>query len=92
MQDREQRDSAVELEKLAAELDGQAYAVTLVKGDRRRPRLHITNRKAAGIAEHVYSDGESYWWGWAERIGPVADVAGAAAAIANVLRFCGTRL
>ncbi|HEY3734234.1 MAG TPA: hypothetical protein VGL63_09995 [Streptosporangiaceae bacterium] len=91
MQDREQHDDATDLEKLAAELDGRAYVISLVAGDGRRARLHITSRQAARLVEYVYADAESFWWGWAERIGPVADVAGAALAINNVLRFCGTR-
>ncbi|HKB31970.1 MAG TPA: hypothetical protein VKD26_14195 [Streptosporangiaceae bacterium] len=77
---------AAELEKLAAELDGQTYAVALLTGDGKRPRLHISNRRAEQLAEYVYSDGESFWWGWAARIAPVADLTGAAAAIDRVLR------
>ncbi len=77
---------AAELEKLAAELDGQAYAVALVTGEGRRPCLHITNRRAEQLAEYVYSDGESFWWGWAQQIAPVDDLAAAAAAIDRVLR------
>jgi len=77
---------AAELEKLAAELDGQTYAVALITGGGRRPCLHITNRRAEQLAEYVYSDGESFWWGWSQPIAPVADLAGAAAAIDRVLR------
>jgi hypothetical protein len=85
------RDDAAELEKLAAELDGAAYAVTLIRGEGRRASLHITSREAAGLAEYVYAHAGSFWWGWAERIGSVNDVAGAVAAIGNVFRFCGRR-
>ncbi len=77
---------AAELEKLAAELDGQTYAVALLTGDGKRPRLHISNRRAEQLAEYVYSDGESFWWGWAQPIAPVADLDAAAAAIDRVLR------
>jgi hypothetical protein len=76
---------AAELEKLAAELDGQAYAVSLVTGGGRRPHLHVTNRGATVLSENVYSDGEWFFWGWAQRIAPIADLAGAAAAIDRVL-------
>ncbi len=77
---------AAELEKLAAELDGQTYAVALVTGDGRRPCLHITNRRAEQLAEYVYSDGQHFWWGWAQQIAPVDDLTAAAAAIDRVLR------
>ncbi len=80
---------AVELEKLAAELDGREYTVSLVTGGGRRPHLNITNRCAAVLSENVYSDGEWFFWGWAQRIAPIADLAGAAAAIDRVLRVLG---
>ena len=80
---------AAELAKLAAELDGQAYAVSLVTGHGRRPHLSITNRRAPVLTENIYSDGESFWWGWAERIARVGDISGAAAAIDRVLQVLG---
>jgi hypothetical protein len=80
---------AAELEKLAAELDGRAYAVSLVTGGGRRPHLHITNRRAPVMTENIYSDGEAFFWGWAERIAPVADLAAAAAAVDRVLKMLG---
>jgi hypothetical protein len=76
-----------DLEKLAAELDSQTYAVNLVAPVNGRPHLRITNRAAARLTENVYCDGDFYWWGWAERIGPVTDVAAAAGIIARVLRI-----
>ncbi len=85
---------AAELEKLAAELDGQAYAVTLVTVQGRRPCLSITNRQAVQLTEFIYAapaDGGEwwFWFGWAQRIAPVADLAAAAAAIDRVLRVIG---
>ncbi len=80
---------AAELEKLAAELDGQAYAVALVTGEGLRPHLHITNRRATILRERVYSDGDHFYWGWAERIAAVADLPAAAAAIDRVLQVLG---
>ena len=77
-----------DLEKLAAELDGRAFAVTLVT-TQGRPHLHITNRQAVQLTERIYCDGKAYWWGWAERIADVADVAVAAAAVNRVLRQAG---
>ncbi len=80
-----------DLEKLAAELNGQQYAVTLVTAAGRRPHLAVTNRRALQLTENIYAgaaDDGAWWfyWGWAERIAPVADLAAAAAAIAKVLR------
>jgi hypothetical protein len=85
---------AAELEKLAAELDGKTYAVTLETAAGRRPCLSITNRHATQLTEFIYAapggDGEWwFWWGWAERIVPVADPAGAAAAVDRVLQILG---
>ncbi len=77
-----------ELEKLAAELDGQAYAVTLVSGHG-RAHLHITNRRAPALSERVHCEGEWFWWPWAERVAAVADLAGAVAAVDRVLQVLG---
>ena len=80
-----------DLEKLASELDGKAYSVTLVTATGRRPCLSITNRKAVQLTEFIYAapadDGDTwFWWGWAQRIAPVIDLATAAAAVDRVLR------
>jgi hypothetical protein len=85
-----------ELEKLAAELDGKAYAVTLVTAAGRRPCLSITNRQAVQLTEFIYAapadDGASwFWWGWAQRIALVTDLPAAAAAVDRVLRIMGDR-
>jgi hypothetical protein len=88
----EQRDAAAgeaELEKLAAELDGQAYAVSLVTGGGRRPHLVITNRKALQLTENIYCAEGWFWWSWAERIAAVENLAAAAAAVDRVLRTLG---
>ncbi len=73
------------LEKLAAEISDRQYSARLVANPGRHPRLRVTNRIAAQLTEDIYCGGDFYWWGWAERIGPVADVAAAAAVIARVL-------
>lgn len=88
--ERDLASGAAELEKLAAELGGQVYAVSLVTGGGRRPHLHITNRAAQALTENVYAgagaDGSWwFWWGWAERIAPVTDLAAAAQVITRVL-------
>ncbi len=80
---------AAELEKLAAALDGQAYAVSLVIDGEHRPHLAVTNRMATQATENVYSDGTHFYWGWADPIAPIADLVGAAAAIDRVLKIFG---
>ncbi len=54
------------------------------------PSLHVVNPAAAALAEDVYAgpgrDGQWwFWWSWAERIAPGADVAAAATQIRRVL-------
>ena len=53
--------AAAGLEKLADQLDGQAYAITMTTGHG-RPHLHITNRHAPVLSERVYCDGQTFWW------------------------------
>jgi len=74
-----------DLERLAAELGGEKFAVTLVAGDGRRPRLRVTNRAAAQITEDIYEGDGRFWWGWAEPIAEVWNVAAAAEAVRRVL-------
>jgi len=81
--------SAADLERLAAGLDGQAYAVSLVTGQGRRPHLHVTNRQATVLSENIYCDGQWYWWGWAERIAPVSELSAAVESVGRVLRALG---
>jgi hypothetical protein len=83
-------DSVADLERLAAAIDIQAYAVTLVT-TQGRPHLHVTNRRAAQLTERIYCDGEAYWWGWSERIADVGDVGRAAESVSRVLRSIGDR-
>src|SRR6266498_2034595 len=79
------------LEKLAAELDGRRFTVTLIKSAGRRARLRITNRAAAQLTEDIYAGDGWYWFGWSERIAPVGDVATAAEKVAHVLRALDAR-
>jgi hypothetical protein len=80
-----------ELERLAGELDGQVYEARLVTAQGRRPYLHVRNRCAGVLTENIYVGEGFYWWGWAERIAPVAEVATAAQIIMRVLKALGTR-
>ena len=79
------------LERLAAELDGRTYAVSLVTSAGRRPHLHVTNRNAVVLTENIYVADGHFWWGWAERIAAVEDLAAAAREIARVLRVVNAR-
>ena len=87
--DPEPRPRLEDLEKLAAELDSQQYAVTLVTRTGRHPRLRITNRAAAQLTEDIYTGSGYFWWGWAERIAPVWNVAEAAGKVRQVLQAAG---
>ncbi len=78
-----------ELEKLAAEIDSRSYLARVVTHAGRRPCLQVRNRQAAVLTENIYAGEGFYWWGWAERIAPVADVAAAAELVMRVLRAVG---
>jgi hypothetical protein len=82
-------DPQADLEKLAAGLDGQAYAVSLVTSAGRRPHLHVTNRNATQLTENIYCDGQWCLWSWAERIAPVSELTAAVESVARVLRALG---
>lgn len=73
------------LEKLAAELSARGYEAQLTVPDSRPPWLAIINPAATMLAETVMAYAEWFWWPWADRIAPAADVAAAADAIAQVL-------
>jgi len=77
------------LEDLSDLLDRERYVTTLVQGVGVHPYLSVTDRRAKALCERVYCDGAWFWWGWAERIAPVADLGKAAGIIRNVLRIVG---
>jgi hypothetical protein len=81
-----ERDAAVTaLERLAAELDPDAFATTLVAGDTQVPYLCVATRSPQ-LSETIYAQDGWFWWSWAERLTPITDVPTAAAKIATVLR------
>jgi hypothetical protein len=84
-------DRQAELEKLAAELDGQIYEARVVAHAGRRPFVYVRNRAADVLTENIYAGDGWFWWGWAERIADVSDVAAAAEAVARVLRAVDPR-
>lgn len=72
------------LEALARALDPRDFATTLTTGLGRAPRLTVTSRHAV-IGDDVYTADGWFWWGWAEPIAPITDVAAAAAKVTRVL-------
>lgn len=72
------------LEGLAAALDARDHITILTIGQGRQPHLTVASRRA-GRAEDVYAQDDWFWWGWAERIAPTADVPAAASAVAASL-------
>ena len=73
------------LKKLAAELNARGYETRLTVPDGRPPGLAVINPAVPMLAETVMAYEEWFWWPWADRIAPAADVAPAADAIARVL-------
>lgn len=73
------------LEDLAALLDPREHVTVLITGGGRPPRLAVAHRHLP-LAEDIYADARCYWWGWAERIGPVTSPATAAGAVSSRLR------
>jgi hypothetical protein len=77
------------LEKLAAELGARGFDTHLTTPDDRLPFLTVRNPHAAQLTEVILADGGSFWWSWAERITGVANLGGAADAVARVLAIRG---
>jgi hypothetical protein len=77
------------LDKLAAELNGGDYVAGVVAHAGRRPYVHVRNRHAGVLTENIYAGEGWFWFGWAERIAPVTDVAAAAEIVIRVLRAVG---
>lgn len=78
------------LEGLAEVLSGHGLRARLMTPPGRVPSLHAVNPAASALAEDIYAgpgqDGHWwFWWSWAERITPCADLAGAARQISRVL-------
>jgi hypothetical protein len=74
-----------ELEKLAVELGACGFTTTITIPDGHLPCLTVSNPEASALSETILASQGFYWWSWAERIGPVGDVAAVASRIARVL-------
>ena len=84
-------DAAAQVEALAHELSRRGFATTVTaSGAQRHSSVRVANKKVTRMWEEVYvapaDGGWFFWWSWADRIGPIGDIAAAAAAIAYVLR------
>ncbi len=75
------------LEKLAAELGGRGFDTRLHAPEGGVPSLAVTSARASRLTETIMTGQGSFWWSWAERIAPVADVGAAADAVARVLAY-----
>jgi hypothetical protein len=73
------------LEKLAAQLSARGFEPRLLTPGGWRPSLVVRNPRAPMLSETVLAQAEWFWWPWADRIAPVADVSAAADRIAGVL-------
>lgn len=83
-------DPVMTLERLAAELRARGLGTTLIAPPGKAPWLDVRNPQASMLAETVMYARGWYWWPWADRIAPAADVADAAARVASVLRVAGS--
>ncbi len=72
------------LEKLGAELSSQGFD-PVISTSGGRPALVVSNPRVPALSETIMTEGEWYWWSWAERICSTAGVSGAAGAISRVL-------
>jgi hypothetical protein len=79
------RNDTAALEKLAAELNSRGYDTRLTVHDGQLPWLAVINPAATMLGETVMAYAEWFWWPWADRIAPAADVATAADVIVRVL-------
>ena len=83
-------DATTRIKALAEELSRRGFITTVAANELRHPCVRVVSRQISRMREDVYAAPEGneewfFWWSWAEKIGPVADVGGAAAAITYVL-------
>jgi hypothetical protein len=77
-------DATVALEKLRTELEARGFAAQLETNAGRGQSLAVRNPRAPMLSETVTADAGWFWWPWADRISPVADVVAAADRVARV--------
>jgi hypothetical protein len=76
--------SQAALEGLADALDPRDHVTTLVAEQGRIPYLTISSRHSS-LTEDIRADSDQFWWSWAEPLGPMNDLTGAARKITSVL-------
>lgn len=75
----------VALGQLADELSARGYETRLAAPPARRPSLAVRNPAVPYLAEKVMAEAGWFWWSWADRIAPVADISVAADRVIRVL-------
>lgn len=78
------------LEELAAELSARGYRTRLNPAGTQPLSLTVTNPGAAMLTETVLAHAGWFWWPWADRIAPTANMTAAAGRIARVLATAGS--
>ncbi|HEX2314913.1 MAG TPA: hypothetical protein VHJ17_14320 [Thermomonospora sp.] len=77
------------LEELAGRLSGTGLYARLDEPIGKPPTLHVLNPDVPAAEEHVIVEGAGgdpwFWWAWAERIAPAADLDTAVSGIRRVL-------
>ncbi len=77
------------VEALADELSRRGFIVTITR-NAHYPSLTVDHPEVGRLSETIYvalaRDEPWFWWSWAERIAPAADVQATADAVAHVLR------
>jgi hypothetical protein len=81
-----------QVQALAGELSRRGFATSVTGAGmhHHHPCVRVTNTQVARMSEDVYAapgrDGQwAFFWSWADKIGPIDDIEGAAVAIAYVL-------
>ena len=73
------------LERLADAFDSDDFTISLSNEEGPPFSLTVASRHCP-LREDIFVEGQFYWFGWAEPVGPVNEPAAAAAKIARVLR------
>lgn len=73
------------LERLADAFDSDDFTISLSNEEGPPFSLTVASRHCP-LREDIFVEGQFYWFGWAEPVGPVDEPAAAAAKIARVLR------
>jgi hypothetical protein len=86
-------DPVSHLEELRQELTGRGWITSLLEQNGRSPALFVQNPdpQVTALSDHVLvaplpGGGCWFWWPWASRIAPAAEVTRAADRVTHVLR------